>query len=306
MENSASTRSQSVLIDDRARNLSALLAATDWPQREQAVKPHDVTPQAHLLNRQVQPFHDHPAARYLQAQIDANANLTDLFRRALSQPDNADIEASALDSHLTDFSAAAQSDLLWQTQAEAWQDARQAVEVHITGVDIPGFLARFYGPSVLDYSYLPNLLYPTNQTIHFMVDDRAYCLFPPRLAWGQNPPWPFSEDREYVLKIGMLSFSKLAATTLFTDYPDIVNYLTNNASELQALLAYGITALFLDEVEPGAGSAFIMIEKRQNNLVNLPFVVELLENYLETQTKGLHTTLAGYLSEFVEGLQSAE
>ncbi len=60
-----------VRIDECARTLSALLAATDWPEREQQAGPFGIHTQAVALRRHVESFRAHPGAVFLQQALNS-------------------------------------------------------------------------------------------------------------------------------------------------------------------------------------------------------------------------------------------
>ena len=68
-----------VRIDERARTLSALLAATDWPEREQQAGPFGIHAQAVALRRHAESFRDHPGAAFLQQALDTISDDSALY-----------------------------------------------------------------------------------------------------------------------------------------------------------------------------------------------------------------------------------
>ena len=65
-----------------ARALSALLAATDWPEREQKPLPRGVHHEAAALKKHVGEFRDQAAARYLQTKLNSDSDLAPYLARA--------------------------------------------------------------------------------------------------------------------------------------------------------------------------------------------------------------------------------
>src|SRR5258706_7467583 len=95
-----------VTTDPRARNLSALLAATDWPDREQHPLPRGVHPLAAMLKKQVGPYRAHAAAIYLQAALETQPDPAPLFARTLS-------DEPALNDYLLAFAGTANLAAFW-------------------------------------------------------------------------------------------------------------------------------------------------------------------------------------------------
>ena len=72
-----------VQIHPLTRALSAVLAATDWPEREQKPIPRGVHPQASALKKHVADFRSHSAVAYVQSALDADPDPLPLFDRAV-------------------------------------------------------------------------------------------------------------------------------------------------------------------------------------------------------------------------------
>ena len=65
--------------DDRIRLMSALLTLTDWPEREQAAKPHGVHAHAKATRSYLAEFSEHAAVQRTQQMLDEGRSLEDLF-----------------------------------------------------------------------------------------------------------------------------------------------------------------------------------------------------------------------------------
>jgi len=76
-------RSITIQVDDRIRLLASALALTDWPQREQANKPHGVHPHAKATQRFLADAAHHDAVRSLQALLDAGHTPEELVGAAV-------------------------------------------------------------------------------------------------------------------------------------------------------------------------------------------------------------------------------
>lgn len=308
----------SIVLHDTVRNLSAALAATSLPALEQQREIHGLTPQAQAVLRYMATFRRHPAIQYLQGQISAGQPLSSLFAAALFNH-SADPAAATLIGHLTNIDTAANLSSLWHMQAEAWRDAESAVRQHLHGVDLAGRMARFFGDTLKHYQVLPNLLFPSNQVVYFRAGPQAACLLPPRKAVGESPPWPFSDDREYVLKVTAFHYALLAFDAFLDAHPALAPDLQNRRAaehlpdsfrsryptwreQLAALLGIAVTAQFLNEVESGAGDAYLLFERRAHQLPYLKQIAQLIDAYLTLQQRAVHHDLSTYLPYLIQQL----
>src|SRR3972149_9407314 len=108
-----------VRLDDRLRGAGAVLAAGEWPDREQAVKaykPHRVAEHAH---RYFAPHSSHPAIGGALAMAGDGTGLGTLFTHALngSWP-------GELGLHVTSFRSAANLETFWAETQAGWGQAR--------------------------------------------------------------------------------------------------------------------------------------------------------------------------------------
>lgn len=308
----------SIVVNNAVRDLSAALGATSLPAVEQQREVHGLTPQAQAVLRYMETFRRHPAIQYLQGQISAGHPLSSLYSAALFNL-SADPNAAALVGHLTNIHTAASLNDLWRMQADAWQDAQTAVRQHLKGVDLAGNMARFFGVNLKHYQVLPNLLFPSNQVVYFRAGPQAACILPPRKAVGESPPWPFSDDREYVLKVTAFHYALLAFDAFLDQHPKLTPELQNRRAaehlpdafraryptwreQLAVLLGMAITAQFLNEVESGAGDAYLLFERRAHQLPYLNQMAQLIDAFLTLQQRGVHHDLSTYLPYLVQQL----
>ncbi|MFQ5407040.1 MAG: hypothetical protein ACE5FI_01285 [Anaerolineales bacterium] len=324
-------------IDERARTLSALFAATDWPDFEQAARPHGVHAQANAVRRHVALFQGHPAAAYLQAAFNSGArNPQPYFALAmhLTWPDfaagegsapllgeSAPIRAAEFGAHLRDFHETARLAEYWDANKAAWEEAAAAVGAHVADVSFRAFLARFLGEVPQEIVCIPNPLYPTQVSMGVATPGTLFCLVPPRRAVGESPPWPFEADREHVLNAVIQSAFGALLRPFLADHDAAVqraraldHLLGFDAAfrkrypdwetQLARLLTLAATALFLDEIDPGAGDSFTLFERRTSGLRNLPVVVLALRGYLDQQRAGNYNNVAEYLPQLASDVQA--
>jgi hypothetical protein len=68
-----------VRLDDNLRLLSVVLAATDFPEKSQAAKPHGTHAHARATARFVKEMRSHEAVRGMQSLLDSGAPLEALY-----------------------------------------------------------------------------------------------------------------------------------------------------------------------------------------------------------------------------------
>src|SRR5690606_1800634 len=73
-----------VRLDDRVRLMSALLAATDFPEKSQRRKPHGTHAHARATRKLVGDSAQHPAVQTTQALLDQSTPLEALYTLALN------------------------------------------------------------------------------------------------------------------------------------------------------------------------------------------------------------------------------
>lgn len=278
-----------VRIDDRARRAGVWLAASDWPDYEQTVKPykpHRVAEQAH---KQFTPLAAHPAVVAARAIVGDGAGLATFFAHALNATWPADVTA-----HLADFEAVAKPDeFLAGTQADWTQAETDAREV-VARADLRQFLVDLFGPLSREITLVPNLLFPGLLPAIVQTATEIVLVQPPPKAWGASPPWRYNERPDEV----EAALAEAYARHLFeTGLPAEQAALQPHA----AVFALAAAVLFLRQAEgEAAGDQFMMMEKRTRNLPRLPVVVMALEPLLADRRAGKYAGFADYVPQLAE------
>jgi len=297
-----------VVTDSRIHMLSALLAATDWPDREQRPVPRGVHPLAALLKKVVSPYRSHAAAQYLQSIIATNDDLAPLYVRALS-------EDQTLTGYLRAFAGAAGLAAFWSEQKPVWDQSVREVQSQVQGVDFEGFLKELFETPPSELIIHPNIAYPTTTSLGVLVDNKAYSIMPPRKAVGESKPWPFGDDRDYVVRLALHDFVQATLTHMVNQHSDLIPIGENDdllpdafraefpgwRKQIIELFAYAAQIIFLNRLDDGAGDAFAVFERRTRKLVILPDVVNEVSNYIAG--KGLsprYASLETYLPHFAD------
>lgn len=264
-----------VRIDDRLRLAGAMLAAGDWPNREQAAKPYKPHRAAEHARKYFSAWAAHPAVTAVNGLVGNGEGLRALYGHAL----NGDWPGD-LGLQMKEFASTAHLENFWaETQAD-WVQAEADVAEVLQRADLAHFLAEMFGPLARALVVTPNLLFPgLIPLVVQSVQERVLCAPPPK-AWGASPPWRYNERPDEVLAAFSEAFahSALEATAL---------------KPQAGLWALAAAVLFLRQAEgDGAGDQFMLMEKRTRNLPQLPTAVLALETYLAQRRAGGAAELA--------------
>ena len=240
-----------VRVDERLRLAGCLLAASDWPEREQnqkAYRPHRL---AEGARRALAAQRAHPAA-----EATSGLDLARLFAYAL-----ADDWPEGLAGAVADFAACADVAQFCADSAAEWQAAQADLETALARGDLAGFLAGLLGGQAPALVVHPNLLYPGRQALALRTRDEVMLSQPPPAAWGASPPWRYNERPDEVLGAVAEGLARPLFEQAQTDQP--------------AVLALAAAVLFLRQAEgPEAADQFMLMEQRARKLPNLPGLVE--------------------------------
>ena len=244
-----------VQVDKRLRLAGCLLAAGDWPEREQAQKAYRPHRLAETARRVLTPQRAHAAVQ-AAGELDPQT----LFRHALAADWPADLA-----ERVEDFAATAEvSQFIGDSDAE-WQAACADLAGVLARTDLIEFLARFLdGLEHVSLMVHPNLLYPGRQALAVRVGGQIVLGQPPPLAWGTSAPWRYSERPDEVLG----AVGEGLARPLFEQA----------GVDDAAVLALAAAVLFLRQAEGAeAADQFMLMEGRARKLPQLPALVLSLE-----------------------------
>ncbi len=320
-----------VRIDDRVRLLSALLSVTSWPDDEQARKPHGTHAHARSTRRTLQVHDKHPAALILQALLDRGVTLPEVFAYmvqlewpGLTGGEERPIWAPPTWArHLLSFYNETGLQEWWEAETEVWKQCRREAEKMFRDVDFNSFMQPFVGDLAAGYSlvFMPNVCYPSDTEIGLNVNGELSCIAPPRIAWGDNPPWPFDEDPTHIYRAALTQYGRMLMRSYLQQVPDVVRKASksklpvpktfttvNKAWEDQflALLGTGLVAIFLEDVvNPQEAQAYVLMEKKAQGVEVLPGVVSVLRRYLNGYGSQ-YQDFADYLPHFGSHLRVAK
>ncbi len=268
-----------VKVDDRARLVTAVLAASDWPAIEQVQRPHAVHIHAKQTRQFVAPFRGHPAVTGINQAWLNGVELDEMFSAALrcQWPDFAPIEplprVLQIDgwvASLADFAAVSDiATTFWPEHKAVWDTAVTELNDIFQDNRLLQFLSQMRGqPIEQDIIIMPNLVYPALSPVLATAQNKLTLLLPPPKAVGESPPWPYSEGVGWVTAV---TCRQLAAYLL-------ADKLANELDrEQRHLLIHAITTLCLEQtLDEFAGQAYLLRTSKEQNLPELPALVEKL------------------------------
>lgn len=272
-----------VRMDERVRLVTAVLAAGDWPQMEQAQERHAVHPHAKQTQHFVRPFAEHVAVRQADQLLAAGVSLEALFSaaRRCSWPDfdvvgslppgkNIDAWPAALAAFARDTGIVARH---WQPHRAVWQEAVDDLSHIFAAGTLVSVLQRLRSaPIAQTLQVMPTLVVPMLTPVLATTASTCLLLLPPPKAVGESPPWPYREDPAWVVTrvseqfVGYLLADEWAT---FSERERVVR--------LRAAVSVCLTELF-DEME---GMAYLVRSKKAYNLPELPAAAERLTEQLQ-------------------------
>lgn len=315
-----------VTIDNRARLISAVLAATDWPDREQARKRHRAHAHARNTIRRVETKSRHPAVNTLQLLLDGGTPLEAIFGYVLSLSWPG-LEVSTRlpwvpehwPTQLRDFLAVNELEAWWAEEHDTWQLAQEQTQKVVDGIDFHNFFKPFVGPVTEEFFLMPNVSYPSDREIGVRLDGRLFCMVPPRIAWGDNEPWPFDEDNAHIIRGALSQYARLLMVTYLRQQAAEIAPTTTTplpisdefrakyptwGDQFTALFVAGAVAIFLEHaIGQPESKAYILMENKVNGLKILPGVVNVLKRYLSEYEDGKYTQFVEYLPNFGKTLR---
>jgi len=313
-------------LDDRARLMSAVLAATNFPDKSQERQKHGTHMHARDTRKLVAEFASHPAVSALQALLDRNTPLTSIYGYALRLAwPTLEIDEPPRwvpphwNEHLKHFYEATHIDKWWKDDDESWQAPVRHLNEIFDKVDFYGFLEPFFGTLPETLVFIPNVSFPTDANVRVRIGAELCLLMPPRKAWGDSAPWPYDNDPAFVYQEALKAYEELLLSGYFHQIPDVIATLSERPlpvdekfskmhpawiDQLTGLFTSATVALFLEEViDAREAKAFIQIQQKMEGLTILPGVTMLLRRYLDDQKTGKYANFSEYLPTFVKHLR---
>jgi hypothetical protein len=318
----------SVRLDDRIRLMSAVMAATDWPLKSQERQPHGTHAHSRATRKFLDSFKNHEAVQGMQGLIDQGAPLEAIFTLAV-QLGWPELEIAELprwvpprwNEQLRDLYEISKLGEWWKDEDALWQASLTESQKMFKGVTFKPFLKPFLGEISERLVYVPNISYPTNVEVAIRHNGELMCIAPPRLAWGDSPPWPFDEDPAYLYRSALTQYGRVL----------MLAYLRANAAQVASvaetplpvsdqfraryptwqeqftnLFVAAASALFLEsKVSKAESNAYILMERKTKGMVILPGMVSVMRRYLSEFQNGRYNNLIDFLPVFPKQLRVA-
>jgi hypothetical protein len=318
-----------VRLDDRIRLMSVLLAATDWPDRAQARKPHGCHAHARHARKFVADYAMHPAVQALQGLLHKGAPPEALFTLAavMSWPDMLPARLPSWASpewpaQIRDFYETAAVEQLWQDESAAWSKAVDEAGRMLNGVAIQTFLQPFFGTVSERLVFMPNISYPADLELGVRAAGELVAIVPPRLAWGDSAPWPFDNDPVYVQRAALTQYVRLllppylranadalaaAEKTALPVPDDFAKQYPTWTAQFMSLFVSALTAIYLEDcVSAVEAKSYVLMERKAFGVALLPSIVRVLRHYLEGVSAGRYSELADFLPHFPKQVRVAK
>ncbi|MFN8420377.1 MAG: hypothetical protein U0528_14225 [Anaerolineae bacterium] len=310
-----------VRLDDRARLLSAVLAATNYPDQAQGRKKHGTHLHARATRRHVSSYSTHPAASALQSLLDQGIPLAALYGYVLrlSSPGLQAIEETPRwvpahwSDHLLDFQRVSELDSWWATAQENdhWQTALNHLQEIFREVKLQDVLEPFVGSVKETLVFMPSLSYPTDQNVGVRVGNELIVLIPPPIAWGDSAPWSYKDDPALAFRAALTEYGAMLMNSYLSQHMETVSALSDKSlsvgdhyrqahpmwqDQFLGLFTASITAMYLEQaISKLEARSYIQHMQRVEHLTVLPAAISVFQRYLNERSEGKY-------AEFIEFL----
>ncbi|MEL6268225.1 MAG: hypothetical protein AAFV33_22480 [Chloroflexota bacterium] len=318
-----------VRLDDHYRLVSAVLAATTYPEKSQAEKPHGTHAHARATSRYLREYRDHPAVQGMQGLVDNGAPLEAMFTLiahlpwpSLDTPGLPKWVPANWNHQLVDFYQTAKLGEWWEREGQLWNAALDQSQRMFRQAAFKTFLSQFVGEIAETLVFVPNICYPADNEIGIRVGAKelvAVC--PPRLAWGDSPPWPYDEDKPYIHRVALTQYTRLILLSYLRANSEIVVEAAKNelpvsdqfralyptwGEQFVTIFVTATMAIYLETIDPKEKRAFVKEQTKIHNMKILPGAVSVLQRYLQERESGKFDTLADFLPVFPKQLKVAK
>lgn len=311
------------------RLMSAVLAATDWPQRAHARKGHRPHSHARKTTKWLQDFQQHPAIVGAQQLLDKNAPLEAFYTYArkmtwpeMSIADPPPWAPNTWNVHIADLFETSNLEQLWKNEESYWTKSHEEAESILKNADFYTFLAPFVGQVSEQMVFMPNISYPSDTSVGVRFGGELISLGPPRIAWGDNPPWPFNEDPGHIYTVSLSQYARLLMLAYLRKHAQAVAPIAEKGlpvkdeykvkypqwgDQFTELFVSGVVAIYLEQnVNPQEAKAFVLMERKTKGMTILPGVISVLQRYLNEHSDGKYESFIDYLPHFPGHLRVAK
>jgi hypothetical protein len=321
-----------VKLDDRVRLLSAVLAATNYPEQSQKLKPHGTHPHARATRKYVSDHQNHPAARTTQALLDQGTPLAALFALvmlmewpSMAVPAMPGWVPAGYNEQIRDFYEKTRLADFWEKDNELWQKALLQSQKAFTDVQFRSFFEPFVEKVEEELIFIPNISYPTDRDVGFKIGNSLIAIVPPPLAWGDSPPWPYDEPTMITqsYRSAIMVYGRELITPYLRDNMDqLVEVMKTDLpvtdqfkakypawdEQFVALFLSAAVAMYLeDHVDEKEYRSYMLMEKKTRGMTILPGTVSVLRRYLnEKDSSAKYSNLIEFLPIFPKQLRVAQ
>ncbi len=315
-----------IRVDNRTRLMSAVLAATNYPDKSQERQKHGIPLHARGTRKLIADYAHHPAVNALQVLLDQNVPLSSIFSYALrlSWPNLETDEPPRWvpprwNEHLKHFYELTHLEQWWADEDENWQTPVRHLTDIFSKVDFYSFLQPFFGFVPETFVFIPNISFPEDQNIRLRVGAELIALVPPRKAWGDSAPWPYDNDPVYMYQETLKAYEELLLGAHLRQYASTISTLSEKplpvgekfvalhptwTDQLIGLFTSASTAMFLEEViDAREAKAFVQMQQKVDGITILSGVISILKRYVEEQKTGKYANFAEYLPNFAKHLR---
>jgi hypothetical protein len=319
-----------VRLDDRLRLMSAVLAATDFPEKAQKLKPHGTHAHARATTKYLSQFDQHPAVQATQNLLDQNTPLEALFALVMlmdwptmALPQLPPWSPPNYNLLLKDFYDTTELGTWWGREHDVWEKALEQARNVFKGIAFKPFLKPFLGQIEQELVFIPNISYPTDYDVGFQIGEDLVCIAPPPLAWGDSPPWPYDEATmmTYSYRAAMMVFGRVLLTSYLRTHTDKLSEIVTNElpvsdqfraqypsweDQFSALFLSAAVAMYLEaHVDEKEYRAYMLMEKKARGMAMLPGTVSVLRRYLQEVGNNKYSNLIEFLPIFPRQLRVA-
>ncbi len=310
-----------VRLDDRVRLMSAVLAATDWPLKSQTKKPHGTHLHARSTRKFLEVVKNHPAVQTMQGLLDQNAPLEAFFAYALqvSWPSMTMTETPSWvppswGEQLADFYVQSRLAIWWKNEDPSWQASLHESQKMFKDVAFKPMLKNFFGDVPENLVFIPNISYPTDIDLAIRAGDELVCIAPPRLAWGDSPPWPYDEDPGYIYRMALQQYGKLLVHAYLLTHANQLTTVIETTlpvsdqfrgryptwqEQFTVLFVAAISALYMEKhLSKAEINAYVLMERKMHGMTSLPGMISVLRRYLAAYEEGKYKELIDFLPSF--------
>jgi hypothetical protein len=318
-----------IRIDDRVRLLSAVLAATNYPEKSQERRKHGTHPHARGTRKAVAEHNHHPAVHAMQVLLDQNIPLAPMYNyvERLTWPElNTDEVPRWVpprwNEHLKHFYEVTQLARWWTEEDAQWQTAARHLREAFAKVDLYAFLEPFVGPIVETLVFMPNISYPTDQSIGMRIGGELVAIMPPPIAWGDSPPWPYKDDEALAYRTALSEYVNVLMGAYMREHEEVISELAEKPlpvdekfiathptwqDQFLGLFKAAVIYLFLeDSVSSLEAKSFMQYMQKVESVTILAGIASILRRYMDEYKAGHYSSFAEYLPNFPKHLRVAK